>query len=89
MIFRKSQLAAEAHICPFFVGTIPFEDDFANESIYSTMRDLAPDLEYTMQSCRWLEKEINCTENISPMMTDDGLTFTFNALNSHDIYTNE
>ncbi|XP_031636172.1 pickpocket protein 28-like [Contarinia nasturtii] len=74
---------ALAQVCPYLPGQIELDDDFANESMYNTLRDIAPNLEVFL--CRWHFKD--CIKNFKPMFTEKGLCFTFNALNSHEIYT--
>lgn len=64
----------------------PVGMDFLNESIYSTIIDIAPDLDDTIDRCLWKYNVISCSE-FSAVFSEDGLCFTFNALNSHEIFT--
>ncbi|XP_055308681.1 pickpocket protein 28-like, partial [Sitodiplosis mosellana] len=86
---ESKQLNALAHICPLLPQRLKSKENFATESIYDTIKNLAPNLEYTIQSCSWKQKRINCSEFMSPILTSNGLCFQFNALNSRDIYTTE
>lgn len=63
--------------------------DFFDESIYDVIENMAPKLDDVMYKCRWRQKEIKCSDIISPVINSYGLCFAFNAPNSHDIYTDE
>lgn len=68
---------------------IRLEEKFANDSIYEVLEDLAPNRDYTINACQWQQKKVNCIEYMSPIMTNHGVCFSFNALNSQDMYTDE
>lgn len=84
---REGGMSILAHYCPL-LQKIPFEYDFIGESMYEFIQLVAPSLEYSIVDCIWILDK-NCVKYITPVLTDDGLCFTFNALNSHDIYTDE
>lgn len=67
--------------------SIEYQDDFSNESIYDAFEDLAPNLDYVFHECRWQQQKINCFDFLSPVLSFNGLCFAFNALSSHDMYT--
>ncbi|XP_055304288.1 pickpocket protein 28-like, partial [Sitodiplosis mosellana] len=85
----SEQLNALVHICSVLSNYLESKENFATESVYDTIEYLAPDLEYTIQSCSWKQQRINCSKFISPILTSKGLCFTFNALSSHEIYNKE
>ncbi|KAK9883363.1 hypothetical protein WA026_001536 [Henosepilachna vigintioctopunctata] len=37
--------------------------------------------------CKWMGKEMNCTDVMSPVITDEGLCYTFNMYDVRDIYS--
>lgn len=86
-LFRAKQLNALAHVCPNLQSNVEHMD--TNELIYEIIEDMAPNLGYVVQECRWQQKKINCSEYITPILTSEGLCFTFNALNPYDIYTDK
>lgn len=79
-----------AHICRFY-GPVHdhLKDSFLNESIYDIIGDMAPKFDDTLSNCKWRNKERRCQELFKPVFTERGLCFAFNALNSHEIFTNE
>lgn len=83
-------MEAVSHICQFY-----FEDGFtfgsklANLSIYGTILDLAPSFNETMFRCAWQYKNLSCSKLFVPILTEEGLCFAFNALNSREMYTEE
>lgn len=60
-----------------------------NESVYDTMENLAPNLVDVMSNCFWQNRWYSCASIFGRVITEDGVCFTFNALNSNDTYTNE
>lgn len=89
ILHRVSRLAALEHICSNMNMMFVYQNTFANESIYDVFEDLAPDLDYSVHQCKWLSNDIKCSDHISSTITKNGLCFEFNALNYHDIYTDE
>lgn len=65
------------------------KSEFADEWIYDVMTDIAPTFRDTVEFCVWRLKTINCSDYFVPMLTEIGHCFAFNALNSHEIYTDE
>lgn len=52
--------------------------------------DIAPTFNDTMIVCKWNDdKQVPCSKFIVPVFTNEGLCFAFNALNSHEVYTDE
>lgn len=76
--------------CPFFRNdAVQIGTKFVNESIYDVITDMAPNFDYVMLSCRWHYQFESCSKHFVPLLTEDGLCFAFNALNSHEVYTKE
>lgn len=80
-----------AHICPFLRNNISYNenDNFTNESIYKSIEDITPTIHELTEMCQWGEITGKCSHLLEPIMTEDGICFTFNALNSHEMYTDE
>lgn len=60
-----------------------------DESIYNVIEGMALSFDDVMYRCWWQNKIRNCSKYFLPVFTEDGFCFTFNALNSHEMYTNE
>ena len=88
---RTQRLNALANVCPLLPYSVGFEDKFANESIYHTIQDIAPSFEDSLAGCNWngMGEFHSCSTRMTSILTDEGLCFAFNALNSHEMYTNE
>lgn len=82
-----TRLKALAHVCPLLPHLIPFDDNFTNGHIYDTIQDIAPTIGESL--CNWWGRDINCSQLLVPILTEDGLCFTFNGLNSDEIYTDQ
>lgn len=81
---------ALSHICQFhFPPFLHWGKNFTNESIYSILTDIAPSLNYSMFQCSWLNNEMPCSALFTPVLTESGLCFSFNAPNAHEVFTPE
>lgn len=78
-----------SHICMRIPPLTSYGNDFAYEDIFNVIQDVAPTVDEIMLSCSWKGTNFNCSEYLQPVLTNDGVCFTFNALNSRDIYTDE
>lgn len=89
-IVRLAELEALAQICQFqYAFDQYFGKTFVNESIYKLIQDMAPKLNETVGHCTWKDKSVACEHLFRPIITDFGLCFTLNGINSREIYSNE
>lgn len=85
-----TRLYALNHVCNFHKSNWgEFGTEFINESIFDVIKDMAPSINGTFNKCSWNYKLNSCSEYFKPVFTGDGLCYTFNSLNSYEIYTEE
>lgn len=59
------------------------------DELYDLIYDMAPTFEDTIKICWWLGKLVNCSDIVFPVMTEEGICFTYNSLNSYEIYSDK
>lgn len=64
-------------------------ENMTNASIVRTLYDMSIKIEDSMLDCKWRSKKTSCESLFRPILTEEGFCFTFNSLNSRDIYTEE
>lgn len=86
----RDGMEALSHICQFnFRTAIRWGQNFTNSSIYDTLEDIAPSLNYSMFKCSWFNQNVPCSTYFAPVLTENGLCFSFNTLNSHEVLSDE
>lgn len=55
------------------------------QSIYDVLKNISPDITSIIPFAKFVSN----IAHLQPIFTDQGLCFTFNALNSHDIFKDE
>lgn len=79
-------MKALANIC----GTIPPDtDNFSDDSIYHTIRDISISSNDMIDYSSWQTSYKSLALTFHPLFTAEGICFSFNDLNSHEIYTDE
>lgn len=66
----------------------PFSNDLVipkNRSIYEVIKEIAPD----KYSVIFSASRVGYQLNFQPIFTEEGLCFTYNSINSRDMYTDE
>lgn len=61
-------------------------DDNETENIYNFLDNNKP--EFPMHICHHESKSISCKEAFIPILTEDGICYSFNILDRKDIYRN-
>lgn len=90
--FRLQFMRAAIQTCSDMFGVEMrnhFNDNFTDNSILSTIAQMAPTLFDTAAMCQLFQQISNCQEILFPIYTEEGLCFTFNSLNINNILTNE
>lgn len=88
LIFRLNRMEAFVQTCQFHPqDAIHFGRTYINESIYNILIDQAPSFNDTFDYCEWMNEVRPCSQLFSPVLTSEGLCFSFNTLNSREIYT--
>lgn len=58
-----------------------------DESIFDVINDISINVSDSLFRCMNFNTRTDCLNHFIPVLTGEGLCFTINALNSHDIYT--
>lgn len=73
-----------------FAGDIldNFTDNFSDHRMLEIIRDMAPSFADTMFQCKFLD-ESDCEKLFYPIITEEGLCYSFNALSLSEIATDK
>lgn len=72
-----------------FANMYPGKDmtQYTDDLVIKTMVDISLTQNGTILRCNWRNYLEECYDQFHPILTDDGICYTFNALNSYDLYT--
>lgn len=83
-------MEAYIHTCRFHPQYgLYFGQKFTNESIFEIIQDIALKINYTLEDCSWRDVIHPCVNYFTSVLTSEGVCFSFNDLNSNEIYTDE
>lgn len=83
-------MSALAHVCDKLGEKLGFKNGSQNDMIYKTLISTALPLENVIYAYAWQRKISKDKKNhFVSVLTEKGLCFAFNSINSHEIYTDE
>lgn len=91
-IFRLKIMKVISQICDEFAAKDVFKffpDNFTDNSILSIFKSLTPKFNVTMFTCKLFDKWTTCEEFFVPIVTEEGICYTFNSFSVFEMITNE
>lgn len=87
---RNDRFEASSHVCESYLvrDRGDPEKNFTDGSIVDTLLDIAPAYNDTLYGFKW-RNEVDVDAKLQKIITEEGVCYTFNDLNSKDIYTEE
>lgn len=76
---------AALHVCEYF-GPLNITQNGTDKSIFDIITDISSTQKEVINECTLL-RQYDCGKLFQPILSEEGICFTYNALNSRDIYT--
>lgn len=89
--FRLKRMETVLQLCDAHIAVDNFNigTNFTNSEFFNVLNEIAPTYNDTMFFCKWRNEANFCNEYFRTTITEEGVCYTYNALNSHEIYTDE
>lgn len=92
LFFRFEAMKVMNQLCKFEKTRKVFKlfaDEYAEKSMFQTMRSIDLDMNDTFAFCKLFDKWIDCDEIFFPVLTDTGICYSFNTMRLPEVLTNE
>lgn len=89
-LLRSARINVLPHICEnLWKKFYDSNEKFVRATVFNMIEEMAPTLSDTLRKCLWKGSGDGntCSDLFVPILTEEGLCFSFNALNWNEIYT--
>lgn len=75
----------DAHLSSFMVGNVTSD----GRTIVDTLEELKVEMNSSIFQCKWRNDFKNCSDILVPILTEEGMCFTFNTLSTKELFRAE